>query len=34
MYVTTDGGTTAPPGGIVREAMLLRVELNTVDTPN
>lgn len=27
MYVTTDGGTTAPPDGIVREAKLLRVEL-------
>jgi hypothetical protein len=26
-YVTTDGGTTAPPGGIVRKATLLRVEL-------
>ncbi|GAA1709491.1 hypothetical protein [Streptomyces yatensis] len=28
LYVTTDGGTTAPPGGIVRNAALLRVELN------
>jgi hypothetical protein len=27
MYVTTDGGTTAPPDGIVRNASLLRVEL-------
>lgn len=27
MYVTTDGGTTAPPGGVVREAALLRAEL-------
>jgi hypothetical protein len=27
MYVTTDGGTTAPPGGVVRNASLLRVEL-------
>ncbi|OBJ10535.1 hypothetical protein A5624_15395 [Mycobacterium sp. 1482292.6] len=26
-YVTTDGGTTAPPRGIVRNAALLRVEL-------
>jgi hypothetical protein len=26
-YVTTDGGTTAPPDGIVRKATLLRVEL-------
>ncbi|GAA1948669.1 hypothetical protein [Amycolatopsis minnesotensis] len=28
-YVTTDGGTTAPPDGIVREAALLRAELRT-----
>jgi hypothetical protein len=28
MYVTTDGGTTAPPDGIVRKASLLRVELS------
>jgi hypothetical protein len=27
-YVTTDGGTTAPPSGIVRNAALLRVELH------
>lgn len=27
MYVTTDGGTTAPPEGVVRNAALLRVEL-------
>lgn len=27
-YVTTDGGTTAPPNGIVHRACLLRVELN------
>lgn len=26
-YVTTDGGTTAPPGGIVRQAALLRAEM-------
>lgn len=25
-YVITDGGTTAPPEGIVRKAALLRVE--------
>lgn len=29
-YVTTDGGTTAPPGGIVRKAALLRAELQLV----
>lgn len=29
MYVTTDGGTTAPPDGIVRNAALLRVELHS-----
>lgn len=28
LYVTTDGGTTAPPKGIVRNAALLRVELH------
>lgn len=27
IYVTTDGGTTAPPDGVVREAALLRAEL-------
>jgi len=27
-YVTTDGGTTAPPNGIVRKAALMRVELH------
>ncbi|WP_329044461.1 hypothetical protein OG738_24890 [Amycolatopsis sp. NBC_01488] len=27
LYVTTDGGTTAPPDGVVRHAALLRVEL-------
>lgn len=27
MYVTTDGGTTAPPEGVVRPAALLRAEL-------
>jgi hypothetical protein len=29
-YVTTDGGTTAPPHGITRRAALLRVELDYV----
>lgn len=29
IYVTTDGGTTAPPNGVVRNAALLRVELTT-----
>jgi hypothetical protein len=28
LYVTTDGGTTAPPAGVVRNAALLRVELD------
>ncbi|WP_156689856.1 hypothetical protein [Mycobacterium sp. Marseille-P9652] len=28
LYVTTDGGTTAPPHGVVRNAALLRVELD------
>jgi hypothetical protein len=27
-YVTTDGGTTAPPDGVVRRAAVLRVEIN------
>jgi hypothetical protein len=27
-YVTTDGGTTAPPDGIIRNAALLRVQLH------
>jgi hypothetical protein len=27
IYVTTDGGTTAPPDGVLRNATLLRVEL-------
>ena len=31
-YVTTDGGTTAPPDGIVRKAALLRVELHPSTT--
>ncbi|MGO8851397.1 MAG: hypothetical protein ACLQE4_16950, partial [Mycobacterium sp.] len=30
-YVTTDGGTTAPPDGAVRRAALLCVELNYPD---
>jgi hypothetical protein len=28
IYVTTDGGTTAPPDGVVRNAALLRVDLH------
>lgn len=28
VYVTTDGGTTAPPDGVIRNATLLRVELS------
>jgi hypothetical protein len=32
-YFTTDGGTTAPPDGIVRKAALLRVELNPATSP-
>jgi hypothetical protein len=32
-YVTTDGGTTAPPHGIVRKAALLRLELEPGDGP-
>ncbi|MBB4683444.1 SMP-30/gluconolactonase/LRE family protein [Amycolatopsis jiangsuensis] len=31
LYVTTDGGTTAPVGGVVRNAALLRVELHPAD---
>ena len=27
MYVITDGGTTAPPEGVTRNAALLRVKL-------
>jgi hypothetical protein len=34
MYVTTDGGTTAPPDGITRNAALLRVELTPAPTPD
>lgn len=32
MYVTTDGGTTAPPGGFIRPAALLRAELRPTAT--
>jgi hypothetical protein len=32
-YVTIDGGTTAPPDGIVRKAALLRLELEPSDRP-
>ena len=32
-YVTIDGGTTAPPDGIVRKAALLRLELEPSDYP-
>jgi hypothetical protein len=31
LYVTTDGGTTAPPDGIVRNAALVRAELHPRD---
>jgi len=33
-YVTTDGGTTAPPDGIIRKAALLRVELHPATGAN
>ncbi|GAB3971691.1 hypothetical protein GCM10029978_047350 [Actinoallomurus acanthiterrae] len=33
-YITTDGGTTAPPDGIVRKAALLRAELHPAGTPS
>ncbi|MBY8857006.1 hypothetical protein K7711_11000 [Nocardia sp. CA2R105] len=29
MYITTDGGTTSPPNGIVRKAALLRAQLSS-----
>jgi hypothetical protein len=32
-YVTTDGGTTAPPDGVVRPATVLRVELEYTAAP-
>ena len=32
-YVTTDGGTTAPPQGVVRRAALLRLELDYPSEP-
>jgi hypothetical protein len=31
-YVTTDGGTTAPPNGVVRRAAVLRLELDYATT--
>ncbi|HEY9305198.1 MAG TPA: hypothetical protein VIO95_12980 [Mycobacterium sp.] len=34
LYVTTDGGTTAPPHGIIANAALLRVELDHSATPD
>jgi hypothetical protein len=33
-YLTTDGGRTAPPDGIVRKAALLRVELDEPEPEN
>jgi hypothetical protein len=33
IYLTTDGGTTAPPNGVVRKAALLRVELHPQTEP-
>jgi hypothetical protein len=33
-YVTIDGGTTAPPDGIVRKAALVRAELHPAGTEN
>jgi hypothetical protein len=33
MFVTTDGGTTAPPEGVTRNAALLRVELTPRTSP-
>jgi hypothetical protein len=32
LYVTTDGGTTAPPEGVVRNAAVLRVTLGPQPT--
>jgi hypothetical protein len=32
-YVTSDGGTTAPPDGILRKAAVLRRELEPSDGP-
>jgi len=34
IYVTTDGGTTAPPKGILRDSALLRVELRSPAGPD